>query len=121
MSLSTLQVKVAKVYTRLAKNKGVTITYSQKGETGVTIYGFYGSQTTTMDMEVGLQADKQEVVFTIPYQTNCTLAPPPDSIFDVTGDQPYSVVSSTQLGHGTTPAGWRVVATCSDVTVNKVY
>lgn len=121
MSLSTLQQKVGKAYARLARVKGVTITYSQKGETGVTIYGFYGSQETTMDMNLGLQADQQAVAFTIPYQSGCVTCPPPDSIFDVSGDQSYSVVSATQLGHGTTPSGWRVLTTCSDVTVSKVY
>jgi hypothetical protein len=121
LSLSTLQVKVGKVYARLAVNKGVTISYSQKGETGVTIYGFVGAQETVINRDVGLQADQQNVTFTIPYQTGCTSAPPPDSIFDVTGDQPYTVVSSKQLGHGTTPSGWQVVCNCSDITVNKVY
>lgn len=121
MSLNSIQVKVAKAYARLAIHKGIAITYSQKGETGVTIYGFYGSQSFQESDAVGLQEDSTSVAFTIPYQTGCTAAPPVDSTLEVSGDKTFSVLGSSQLGFGASPVGWRVDCKQADPLVNKIY
>jgi len=121
LSLNSIQLKIARAYARLAITKGVTITYAQKGETGATIYGFYGSQSFAESADIGLQEDASSVVFTIPYQTGCTAAPPVDSLLAVSGDKTYSVLASSQLGFGATPVGWRVDCRHADPQVNKIY